>query len=228
VIPRPIALIEEAALVLMEKSEGRPLPALIANASLTETRLALSHAADALIAFHAVYPGKLKARRPWRDIDALKPLARDAGLEAAAALGLAGLVAQIEERFQDLAVPDPPSLTHGACKPSSVLIEDGRATFVDLDSCAAGDPARDVAAFASKLRAMRLEDGKEALSDLANEFVELYVARSRDPGISERVRFYEGMFLAGLGLKHLNTSWRGETGASPAMALIEAARSFLQ
>ena len=228
VIPRPLALVEEAALVLMEKTEGRPLPALIENADLDEARFALSHTADALHAFHAVNPGKLKARRPDKDVEGLMKLARDAGPEATATLGLAGLLAQIEARFQKLALPNALSLTHGACKPSAVLIEGGRATFVDLDSCAAGDPARDVAAFASKLRAMALEGAKESLSGLANEFVELYVARSDDPGISERVRVYEGMFLAGLGLKHLNTSWRGEAGASPAVALIEAARGFLR
>jgi hypothetical protein len=228
VIPRPLALIEETALVLMEKADGHPLPALLASANLEEARLALGQVADALRGFHAVNPGKLKARRPEKDVEGLIKLARDAAPEAAETLGLGELLAQIEARFQDLALPDPPTLTHGGCKPSAVLIEGNHATFVDLDSCAAGDPARDVASFASKLRAMELEGGTGALSGLADEFVALHVARSGDPGIRERVRVYEGIFLAGLGLKHLNTSWRGEAGASPAEALIEAAKDFLR
>jgi hypothetical protein len=226
VIPRPLRLLEDAALVLMEKAAGRPLAAVLKNESAAVVQQALKRTAGALRDFHAVRFEGLKRRTRQKDLDALAKLVRDAGPGLEAELGPKELVTGIAESLGALP-PSGVTTTHGAFKPSAVLLGSERVTFVDLDSCAAGDPARDVACFASKLRSMALDGGSEELSGLAEGFIETYVAGSDDQDLRERVRFYEALYLAGLALKHVNASWRGEAGATPAKPLLELARDVL-
>jgi aminoglycoside phosphotransferase len=227
VIPRPLAFLKDTDFVLMEKAPGRPLENLLRTADGEAIREALRLTAEALHAFHDVDPGDLKPRKVSKDIDDIEKLAKRVRAEAEATFDVRALIKVLEFKAETLRAPRKAVLTHGSCKPSAILSGDGRVTFVDLDAVVAGDPARDVGCFASKLRAMALSPGQERLAGFADDFVNLYTSSSTDPELIERVHLYEAIFLAGLGLKHLNTSWRGEEEGSPALALISQARRLL-
>jgi hypothetical protein len=226
IIPKPLRLVQDATLVLMEKAAGRSLVAFLQDGSEPAATAAVAQVANALVAFHGAITENLKPHLLRKDMDSFLELMGNIGLAFEAEFALNELRSRIEKRFASLP-PSRAATVHGAFKPSAVLIGELGVTIVDLDSCAAGDPARDVACFASKLRSMALDDDRARLSELADAFIETYAAAASDTGLRERVRTYEALYLACLALKHLQASWQGQLGALPARRLLELALELL-
>ena len=225
--PEPLDRAKGSALLLMSKVPGRSLQAILNNPQGDDPYRLMRLAARSLCAFHAIPAEDFKKRKVSKDIDDCKEALKKSGVEGLDEIEAAALVKALKHRAEELPPLSTPALVHGAFKPSALIVEGDVARFVDLDACSAGDPARDAGCFLAKLRALSLSPGQEQLEVLADEFLRAYTLESEAGGLVQRARFYEAVFLAEMGLKHLNTSWRGESDASPGRSLLLAARQAL-
>src|SRR5207249_8123497 len=96
--------------------------------------------------------------------------------------------------------PGAPSFLHGDLGPAQLLWQMGRVVVLDFDKCARGDPALDLGNLLTQLRRLTLrKPGK--LGDFAalrQGLIEAYQRWSPpDPGLTERVAWYEQMTLLG-------------------------------
>lgn len=227
IVPRPVLWLDEAALVLMAKAPGSSLASLLTRDGNGDASSAgVRAAAEALFAFHGVETSEAKDRDADKDLKAARKLAKEMRPQTALVLEARKLLKNIDDLMEAFIRPVGRTLTHGAFKPSAVLVEGGQATIVDLDGCARGDPARDVGCFASKLREMAVLHDQPRLAALSDEFVQAYASRSPDALVVERARVYASLFLTGLALKNLNTRTDGKAASFPATLLLEARRQL--
>jgi len=164
---------------------------------------ALHDTASGLAALHAcdVHGG------PTRDVSAelaglrrllarVAPSLPSGTAEAADAL-LAGLAHGAERH--DAKAPGP---VHGAFRPAQVLMDGGRASFIDFDGFGVGEPALDVGRFVARLGELTLAASSPRDADalirqrtLADTFVDHY--RERAPLSVARVESWQCLDLAG-------------------------------
>ena len=227
VIPAPLAQPEGTALVLMARAPGRSLTAILAAGDGASARSTLQSTARALRRLHAMEASAAKLRTPGQDVAGLVGLAARIREGAEAPSDERSFFDRLEAMAAAVTRPEANVLSHGGFKPTAVLVAGDDARFIDLDSAVAADPARDVGCFTSKLRAMSLTDGTGRLDKLADVFVAGYCDGRPDADFARRLRFYEALYLYGLGLKHLHTSWQGSKEGSPAPVLCRRARAIL-
>lgn len=99
--------------------------------------------------------------------------------------------------------PDVPNLvlSHGDFTPSQVLVEDGSAAIVDLDTLCWADPALDLGRYLAHvdLLATKLSghDARPLVDDLSEAFVESYraAAPATSADVVDRVGFYRALTL---------------------------------
>jgi len=99
--------------------------------------------------------------------------------------------------------PDVPNLvlSHGDFTPSQVLIEDGSAAIVDLDTLCWADPALDLGRYLAHLDVLATKlsghDARPLVDDLSEAFVQSYsaAAPATSAGIVDRVGFYRALTL---------------------------------
>ena len=228
VIPRPLALVKDASLVLMAKLPGRSLQSILNEPVTAAASVAIRAAARSLRAFHGAPVDGVKPRKASRDIETIVTLARRAAPAHEASRDLSLLANALERHAQALQTGVEPGLTHGSFKPTAVIVDGDSAGIVDLDSFALDDPARDVAEFSAKLVAIGLTPGKEGVSPLASLFTDAYLAEEPpSSALRERVRIYEGLLLAGVALKRFDVPPSRDEEAATAANLLNAALSRL-
>ncbi|MGH3474165.1 MAG: ABC transporter transmembrane domain-containing protein [Aeromicrobium sp.] len=99
--------------------------------------------------------------------------------------------------------PEVPNLvlSHGDFTPSQVLLDDGAASIVDLDTLCWADPALDVGRYLAHLDVLATKlsghDARPLVDDLSEAFVESYsaAAPTTATGIVDRVGFYRALTL---------------------------------
>ena len=99
--------------------------------------------------------------------------------------------------------PEVPNLvlSHGDFTPSQVLLENGLAAIVDLDTLCWADPALDVGRYLAHLDVLATKlsghDGRPLVDDLSEAFVESYsaAAPATAGGLVDRVGFYRALTL---------------------------------
>ncbi len=99
--------------------------------------------------------------------------------------------------------PEVPNLvlSHGDFTPSQVLLEDGSASIVDLDTLCWADPALDVGRYLAHLDVLATKlkghDARPLVDDLSEAFVESYsaAAPATATGLVDRVGFYRALTL---------------------------------
>ena len=99
--------------------------------------------------------------------------------------------------------PEVPSLvlSHGDFTPSQVLIDDGTAAIVDMDTLCWADPALDLGRYLAHLDVLATKlsghDARPLVDDLSEAFVESYsaAAPSTSGGVVDRVGFYRALTL---------------------------------
>jgi len=162
--------------------DGPSVPAAIGRA------LAVLHAAP-------VNPGGIKGpaavlvelRRGIADLCARFP---------ATAAALRRLLIGLERQARTM--PATSSFLHGDLGPSQLLWQQGRLVVLDFDDCTRGDPAMDLGNLLTQLRRLTLrKPGK--LPDFAflrRSILDAYQRwSSHDPGLAERVSWYEQIVL---------------------------------
>jgi aminoglycoside phosphotransferase len=183
-IPRPIGYLAPWRLLLVEKAPGQQLVDCLRDPELAPA--VPSIAAAWLRRLHELpipagtAPGLCRAladpRRLALEVASVAPDQRPA------------LVAIGERLAAEPPVAHAPRLLHGDFHPWNVFIDGPRAVVIDFDHAVAGDPAADVAYFASQLqvRAFLGKGDFHALDSAARRFVAEY---SSDLPRAERDRF---------------------------------------
>jgi aminoglycoside phosphotransferase (APT) family kinase protein len=103
---------------------------------------------------------------------------------------LGGPVAEALERIGSAAArtaADPPCPSHGSFHPAQVLVAAGRLALIDFDKCCQAEPARDLAAFTTKLRHMAVNKVDTHHYDPAGE-AEVMVETLRETFLGEYTR----------------------------------------
>lgn len=211
-LARPLGHLPAAGVLLQSTVPGtRTLRDVLAGAAAgDDPRLAagvLRRVADGLAALHACGvtdgPG-----RDWADdLDrARRAVARVAPAWPDAERVLTPLLDALADRA-GAAPPSPARPTHGAFRPSQVLVDGDRVGFLDLDGFCLAEAERDVARFTKSIaKALLLPAGASAPAHararaLSRSFVATFVARyvTRAPLSPQRLALWEALdVVAGL------------------------------
>jgi len=203
-VPVPLALVEEYSLVLMRKLEGELLaPILIHGGAGAEVASRL--VARSLAALHSVPIEEGKASSLDEELASARN--KDPYRQIAPALVAEGeqLLADIEERAAALPGPGAPTLIHGSFRPNEVLVGDGRASIVDLDGWALGDPALDLGYNLADTWWEESKTGEKITHPWAERLLEQYIEEADSPGLRERARLYETFSLTRMMLKKVRS-----------------------
>ena len=171
-IDAPLGCIEPLATVLLPAAVGRPLDALLTDATGDEAVAAVARSARALADVHAWSAGGL----PVYDMAAyVKSLRRSVSILEWATPGLAPQLREIVDRVSRLpAVEYAP--THRDMKPEHMMIDGDDVSLIDLDSSAAADPMLDVALMLARFETLALNEAQRPrIASLAAAFERAYL-----------------------------------------------------
>ena len=228
IIPKPLRLVNDWNLVLMECISGTPLKQVLEDGSAgPETALEVTRAiAAALASLHRMNYPSGEVRTFESLLQLFRERAADLHLVAPAlARQVDSLLSRIEElthrRHSDIRC-----CIHGECKASQFLTDHGRVAIVDFDRICLGDPAVDVGHFMAGLHRMAVH-GRENLRDLASHFLTAYQECLPQDGLEERARLFQAASLVRMAVRSFTRSpyAYGKSGADslPALLLQEAA-----
>src|SRR5437660_4221522 len=130
--------------------------------------------------------------------DARRRIAELCARFPAKAAALRQLLIRLES--QTPAAPATSSFLHGDLGPSQLLWQHGRVFLLDFDKCTRGDPALDLGNLLTQLRRLTLrKPGKlPDFTSLRRAMLDAYQRwPSHDPGLAERVAWYEQVVLMG-------------------------------
>jgi aminoglycoside phosphotransferase (APT) family kinase protein len=183
-VPEPLAFLEDENIVLMREAQGRPLSR---NLDDLPFEIAVEHvraAARWLAALHATpisgfeREGACERSKILKEADILAEAAAAQPSRASALLGFLDAVHELAQAVN----PSPQlTLTHGQFTPSTIFVDSGTVTAIDLDTLAVSDPAKDVATLMSKVkyRALFRAGGDAVLaSRQADAFLDEYNRRA--------------------------------------------------
>ncbi len=195
VLPKPLALVEERGLLLMERLAGPSLRQVLERDSTPASiDKVAQHAAGALAALHALDSESLKVK--------VRTLAREVRRtreQAERVAAVAPLLAQQVAASLDRLAPSIPRASSDALRVAHadyalhqlLLLRRDRVGMLDFDKLSLGDPALDVSCFNAKVHRDAARTGRPELRRLAASFLAEYERRSGDVGLADRVRVIE-------------------------------------
>src|SRR5438093_2740944 len=196
IIPKPLRVIEEWGLLLMERVSGIALKPIVEQAKdPQQLKTVMGLAAATLVRLHCLRfeSQKVRSLQTWLE----KGHGKAASLHLVAPL-LAQqadtLLRQIGQLGARSAVA-PLSFIHGGFSPAQLLLEKGQIAVVDFDSSGLGDPAIDVGHFMERLHHIAVNRPSNAFRQLATDFLSEYQARLPEQRVAERVHLFLSAFL---------------------------------
>ena len=205
-VVRPIAIDEEALIVLMEFVEGENLGDMMDET--TDTALMQSYVAVAARVLSQIHASDFESDDVKTHASELKRLRRTAGLLTEMAPDFARDVLvtldRAEAAAQKVGTAHELSMVHGGFKPTQMLVKGDRATLVDFDGAAVGDPAIDVGRFMAKLRQDGLERNRRHLSSLPEDFLASYAEMS-PWDVAQRAPLFELNALVRMSMRRFQT-----------------------
>lgn len=139
-VTAPIAYLEDLRTLAMEEAQGHPLDQILLRGEDTRPSLRLvSRAVAALNRDRLPIAKQRPLNRHLATLERASLFAQWACPEAKD--GVRAIVASVTEELE----PVTPGPTHGDLKPDHIFLAGNRATFIDIDSAALGDPVRDPA-----------------------------------------------------------------------------------
>ncbi len=228
IVPVPVGVVGEWNLVVMERVPGTSLAQMLRSATSNgAVEEAILLAARTLAALHSVHLESAEVHSLAGELELVRKRGSRLHL-VAPALGerLDSVLGQVAPLAQGLPCAEP-AFIHDGYKPSQILIEGDRASLVDFDGSAVGDPAIDVGKFMAQLRKEALLSGRDEIRELSDRFVTEYEARSATNGLRERARIGECIALAQIAIQRFGARpyayARDGEASLPALALREAA-----
>ena len=228
IIPKPLKVIEEWGLLLMERVPGTSMRPRVkqgrATQQLTEV---IGLAAAALASLH-------RLRFESQEVQSLQTRLEKLHRRAALLHLVAPLLAQeVEALLQQIArlgahsTTVAPSFVHGDFNPDQLLMDKGRISVVDFDWASLGDPAIDVGNFMGNLHNKAVVKVDNAFRQLAAHFLSEYQARLPEHRVAERVHLFVSASMVRRALRAFERSPAdyGQAGSDwlPALLLQEAA-----
>lgn len=222
-IPRLLAYLPEAKLMLMEAARGKPLPDLLSEGPATAPAVAA--------ALRQLHTPPLVAEKSWSYLSELEVsklqlenLARKFPETGRAANDFRE---KIEAALNKLPPPAQPADIHRDLYPANILVEKENPRYsvwlLDLDLVAQGDAAIDVGNLMAevKLEALMQKENLDAFDAWNKAFLDAYrFEGSRPPG---RLSLFVAITLArNAGINAATEQWRGTS-----LPLFEGARQWL-
>lgn len=178
-VPEPVALLEHENMVLMREARGIPL-SRVGECSLDAAIGRVRAAARWLVALHSTALTGLKEEAPCERLKILDEA--DLLAEAASAYpecwpSLGEFLGYVSELADSLDLRASLTPTHGQFIPSTIFVDSGTVTVIDLDTLRLSDPAKDVASLISRVKYRKLFNARvepARAARLASEFVNEY------------------------------------------------------
>lgn len=231
IVPQPLANEHGWNLILMERAPGVSMKRLVKEASVpAEAKGAARLAAAALAAYHGLRFESDDVRSIQSELQKLRQRAARLHLVAPALAGGVDALLDRAELLADKLAPAKPSLIHGDCKPSQLLIDGGRVAVVDFDRAGLGDPAIDVGNFMAQFHKEALATGEEHLRQLSEYFLAEYQSQAPRDGLAARARIFQVVSLLRMTVRKFQGSphsYARKGPASPQVLLLEEAASCL-
>jgi thiamine kinase-like enzyme len=227
IVPRPLGLINDRSLVLMESVPGASVKQVLDDAATTrsQAREATRLVAKALAKFHSL---KIETQQSWTIEAQLDQFRKTNARIHLVAPRLADRIDAILEQLAPLARRlnfKSPSCIHGDCQPSQFLIDEGRIAMVDLDCAGWGDAALDVGNFMAAMHQSAVQ-GPGYLRELASYFLAEYEQCSPQDGLGDRARVFQVGALARMAIHSFRRSplayGRDDSQSLPALLVQEA------
>jgi hypothetical protein len=195
-VPEPLGAVPELGLWLQARVPGRP--ARVALPGRDGTGLAVL-VADALEKLHRAPVRPARRHTTDDEIAILRERLGEIARERPEWVARLDRVAEACARVAGALGAAAPALLHRDFHPDQVLVDGDRLHLVDLDLCAAGDPALDVGNFVGHLieQALREHGDPRALDAPAAAMVERYAVRAGSAG-SAAVTVWTTLTLARL------------------------------
>ena len=229
IIPKPLRVIEEWGLLLMECVPGTGLKPVVEQASAPQQfKEVISLAAAALASLHRL---RFEGQKVRSLQSRLKKLHRQAALLHLVAPLLAQEAEALLQQIAQLGAHSPevaPSFLHGDFGPGQLLMEKGQMAIVDFDTVSRGDPAMDVGHFMARLHRLAVSSrAGDEFRQLATYFLSEYQARAPENRVAERIHLFLSAALVRLALREFER-WPHKYSQAgpdllPALLLQEAA-----
>jgi len=229
IIPKPLRVVEEWGLLLMECVPGATLKAVVERTSAPQQfKEVISLAAAALASLHRL---RFEGQKVRSLQSRLKKLHRQAALLHLVAPLLAQEAEALLQQIAQLGAHSPevaPCFLHGDFGPGQLLLEKDQMAIVDFDTVSRGDPAMDVGHFMARLHRLAVSSrAGDEFRQLATYFLSEYQARSPENRIAERIHLFLSAALVRLALREFER-WPHKYSQAgpdllPALLLQEAA-----
>ena len=226
-VPRPLGMNQEWNMLLMERVPGVSMKRMLFERRAPgEVQEVVKLGATALATVHSLCFESEEIRSWQTELEKLhKRTARLRLVAPSLADNVEALLVRAEEVARGYTF-GAPSLIHGDCKPSQLLIDQGRVAFVDYDMTCLGDPAIDVGNFMAQFRKYALSTGESYLRRWGSSFLAEYQARSSADGLTERALLFEALSLVRMAVRKFRTSPRSyarKGQSSPQVLLLREA-----
>ncbi len=230
-VSRPLALEEEWNLVLMERAPGVSMKQLLIDARTPKEAAGLvSLAAAALATYHGLRFESPLVRSAQTELQKLRKRIDRLHLVAPSLAEQADALLQRVEALAQGCTFGKSSFIHGDCKPSQLLIDQGRVAIVDYDMACLGDPAIDIGNFMAQFLKYALSTGQGHLRQLAPYFLAEYQARSSADGLAERAHLFQALSLVRMAVRTFQWSphsYARKGQSSPQVLLLREAAACL-
>jgi len=229
IIPKPLRVMQEWGLLLMERVPGTVMkPAVRQARAPQQLKEVIGLAAAALASLH-----RLRFESP--EVQSLQPQVENLHQRAALLLLVAPVLAQqVEALLQQIVqlgarfTATAHTLVHGDFDPGQLLMDKGQMAVIDFDSACVGDPALDVGNFMASLHYTAvLGRASNAFRQLATHFLSEYQARLPEHKVADRIHLFLSVALVRKAVREFER-WPydyGQTGPDslPVRLLQEAA-----
>jgi len=231
IIPKPLRVIEEWGLLLMECVPGATLKAVVERASAPQQfKEVISLAAAALASLHRL---RFEGQKVRSLQSRLKKLHRHAASLHLVAPLLAQEAEALLQQIGRLSLHSPevaPSFRHGDFGPGQLLMEKDQMAVIDFDSAYLGDPAIDVRYFMAKLHRIAVGRADDVFRQLALHFLAEYQTHLPEHRVADRVHLFLSATLIEKALREFER-WPNKYGQAgpdslPSLLLQEAAASL--
>jgi len=229
IIPKPLRVVKEWGLLLMERVPGTGLQLLMEQAQTPQQfKEVISLAAAALASLHRL---RFEGQKVRSLQSRLKKLHRQAALLHLVAPLLAQEAEALLQQIARLSLHSPevaPSFLHGDFGPGQLLLEKDQMAIVDFDTVSRGDPAMDVGHFMARLHRLAVPSrAGDEFRQLATYFLSEYQARLPENRVADWIHLFLSASLVRLALRAF-TRWpydygQAGPGSLPVLLLQEAA-----
>jgi len=206
IIPKPIKVVRDRSLLLMERVPGTGLGPVVEQAQTPEQcKEVMGLAAATLARLHRLHFESQEVQSLQIQVEklheraALLPLV--APLFAQEVEALLGQIARLGARSSAVA----PSFIHADFSPGQLLVDKGQIAVIDFDSACLGDPALDVGNFMAILHFKAVSRANSAFRQLAAYFLSEYQARLPEHGVADRVHPFLSAALVRKALREFET-----------------------